>query len=246
MQGVYDLLGASHGKGRNDDLAVLIKGFANQPADVVVRIGLGRMFPVSVGAFHLKEIDILDHLRVAQDFVPAAPDVSTEQVAEPAVPFADVEDDLCGTQDVAGVPERHGHAVGNRKGAVVVQSDKLADGLFGILLRIERFNGRLPEFGSFAGDKLGVRALDLRGILEHDAGQIACGEGAVNVPGEPLAAEIGQVAAVINVRVAQNHRVDAFGLERQSTVSFQGVRPASLIKAAFQKKPLPVDFEQVH
>jgi len=90
------------------------------------------------------------------------------------------------------------------------------------------------------------QAADFRRVFEHDAGQIAGGKGAVDVALEALAAEVGQIAAVVDVRVAQDHGVNLPRVEGKAAVTLGGLLAMPLEQAAFEQEPLAVDLDQVH
>jgi len=122
----------------------------------------------------------------------------------------------------------------------------LADGLFGIGCRVERFDRRLAMLGAFPGDERGIVTLNLRRIFEHDRGEIPCRERAVNVAVVTLAAEVRQVAAMIDVRVAQDDRVNLFGIERELAIALDRFLAFALEEPAFEEKAVAVDLEEVH
>ena len=134
-------------------------------------------------------------------------------------------------------------ATGN--GPIVVDADKLPDRFVGIRRGVKRFDGREALLGALLGDERGVIPLDLGRILEHDAGQVARGERAVDVPLEPLAAEVGQVATVINMRVAEDDRIDLLRVERKVTVSLDGFSAPPLEEAALQQQSLAVKLKEI-
>ena len=218
----------------------------HQPADLGVGVGLGRMLARAIGALDLQVIHVLHRLRVAQDVVVAAPDVAAEEIAELAPVLADVQHHLRRAQDVARVAEGDRDAVGHRERAVVVDADKLPDRLLGVGGGVKRLDRREALLGALLGDERGVIALDLGRILEHDAGEVARGKGAVDVSLEALAAEVRQVAAVIDVRVAQDHRVDLLRVEGEVAVALDGFAAPALEQAALQQQPLAVEFQEIH
>ena len=91
-----------------------------------------------------------------------------------------------------------------------------------------------------------VLLLDLGRVGEHDAQQVARRRRAVDRPGEPLADERRQVAAVVDVGVAEDDRVDLVGVEREVAVALPGLLAAALVQAAVEQDLVVADFEQVH
>src|SRR5581483_12478326 len=72
------------------------------------------------------------------------------------------------------------------------------------------------------------------------------GEGAMDVAGVTLPAEVGQVARVVHVRVAEDDGIDLFRIERKTTIAPGRFFPMALEKAAFEQQFFPVDLEEIH
>ena len=80
---------------------------------------------------------------------------------------------------------------------------------------------------------------------QHDLAEVAGGEGAVDVSPEALLDEVRQVAAVVDVRVREDHRVDLRWVEEEVLVALVAVLAPALVEAAVEEDPLAVDFEEV-
>ena len=245
MEGINDLLRAADGEGGDDDLAFALEGLEHELADLGIGVGFGGMFARAVSALDLEIIHVFHGLRVAQNVVVAATDVAAEQVPEPAPVLADVQHHLRGAEDVAGVAEGDGHAIGDREGAVVVDADELADGFVGIAGGVKRLDGREAPFGALLGDEGGVVALNFSRVLEHDAGEVARGEGAEDVALETLTAEVRQVPAVVNVRVTEHDGVNSLRVKGEVAVALDGFAAVALKQAAFEQEPLSVELKQI-
>src|ERR1051326_6036190 len=83
-------------------------------------------------------------------------------------------------------------------------------------------------------------------ILQHDRGKVPRGEGAVDVARVALAAEVGEIAAVVNMRVTQNDAVKGLGVEGKIPVPLDRLVAFALEQAALEEEPSSVDFEQKH
>ena len=66
------------------------------------------------------------------------------------------------------------------------------------------------------------------------------------VAAETLAAEVGQIAAVIDVGMAQQDRVNLLGVKGKLAVALDGFRALALEQAALQQQLLTVELEQKH
>ena len=76
--------------------------------------------------------------------------------------------------------------------------------------------------------------------------QVARRRRAVDRPVEALADERRQVAAVVDVGVAEDDRVDLVRVEREVAVALPGFFAAALVQPAVEQDLVVADFEQVH
>src|SRR5206468_7830483 len=120
--------------------ARLVQRVAHEPGHFVVGVLSGRMLPVPIGAFDLEAVHILDRLRVAQNVVVASADVAAEKKAACAARFMNVEDHLGGAQDVTGIAEGYSDAVEHGKYAIIVDGNKLANGLLRVAGGVKRLD----------------------------------------------------------------------------------------------------------
>ena len=70
--------------------------------------------------------------------------------------------------------------------------------------------------------------------------------GAKNIPLKTLLHEIREIAAMIDVRVAQHGHVHLSRIEWEIAVAIVGLRTAALIQAALQQNSFMVYFQQKH
>src|SRR5437588_9347746 len=145
-----------------------------------------------------------------------------------------------------GITEGDGNTIGDQKRPAIVDGDELADRLFGIGVAVERFDRRKILFGPLLGNVLRVSALNFRRIDQHDAGQIARGIGAVNISIISLAAEIGKIAAMIDVRMAEYHRVESARIKGEVAIALHRFVAPTLKQSALEEDLLAIDFEKVH
>ena len=219
VQRIDDLLCAADRESRDDNFALAVESLAHELSDFFVRVMRVRMLASAIGALDLQIIDIFHWLRVAQDVVIASANVAAEKITKLACVFANVQYHLGGAQDMACVAKGNRHAISNWKGTIIVDGNKLPDSFFGISGGVERLDRRQAVFGAFLGDKGRIVALDLGRVFEHDAGQVARGKSAVDVAIESLAAKVGEVAAMIDMRMAENHGIDGLGIEREVAIA---------------------------
>ena len=144
---------------------------------------------------------------------------------------------------MTGIAKSSGNTVDDRDGTVVVDGHELTNGLFSILGRIKRLDRRLAFLRPFFGDILGVSALNFGGIFEHNRGEIARGERAVDVSVVALATEVWQIAAMVDVRMAEDNGIDLLRIERKIAITLDGFVTFALEQAAFEEEALLIDFE---
>ena len=87
--------------------------------------------------------------------------------------------------------------------------------------------------GAFLGHVLRVVLLDLRRVLQHDRRQVTGGEGAIDVALEALTAEVGQVPAMIDMRVAENHGIQVGRFEGEIPVPLDGLVAMPLVESNY-------------
>jgi hypothetical protein len=88
--------------------------------------------------------------------------------------------------------------------------------------------------------------LNFGGVLQHYGGEVARGEGAVNIAEVTLAAKVRQIPAMVDMRMAEHNGVELARVEREVTVPLDGLAPFALEQAALEQEPLPIEFEQEH
>ena len=111
---------------------------------------------------------------------------------------------------------------------------------------VKRLDGRLMFFRAPFGDEERVLLLDVRGVNEHDAAQVARGVGAMDRAVVALLGEVRQVAGMINVRVAQDDGVHLLRVEGKTAVAVGGFLAVALEEAAFEQQPFAVDLDEIH
>lgn len=245
VERVKNLLGASDGKGGDDDFAVMFQGVVDDTADAGIDIGEWFVVAVAVSAFHHEVVHVMGDFGVAEDVVVAAPNVTAKDEARATAVFFEVEDDNGGTEDVAGVEEGKGNAGEDGGWGGVGEWGKLAEAGEGIGLCVEGLDGGERLFGAFFVDEDSVLFLDVRGVQEHVVTEVGGGFGAMDFAVETVATKDRDDATVVNVGVAEDHGVDGGGIEGEFGAVFDGFVAMALIKAALDQEALAIDFEEV-
>ena len=86
----------------------------------------------------------------------------------------------------------------------------------------------------------------MRRVFQHNSRQVARGVCAENVPGIPLLHEVGEIAAVIDVRMTQDSDIHLGGVKREIRIPIIGFRPAALVQAALEQNSLLIHLQQEH
>ena len=244
---VEELLGAFDGEGGDDDAGAAAADAVDDFADVVGGVGGVLVFAAAVGGLHDHVVDVFAAFGGVEEVVAGAADIAGEQEAE--VIFAgeviDVEDDLGRAEDVAGIDEGESDAFGDGEGAVVADGDELAEDVFGVSEGVAGGEELLVVAFAVFVEPLDVHFMDVGGVGEHDAAEVAGGGGGVDVAVEAVVAELGEVAAVVDVGVGEDDAVDLFGVEGEGAIAFHGLGAAALEEAAVEEDALAVDFEEV-
>lgn len=128
---------------------------------------------------------------------------------------------------------------------MISDGDKLPQALLGVLARVGRLQQRKAILLAMAIQPGDVAFMNVRGIWQHDAAQIARGWCGKDVAFETAFAEMRQIAAVVDVRMREHHHIDFFRIEREVAIALHGLVAMALIKTAIQQNALSVDFDEV-
>ena len=90
-----------------------------------------------------------------------------------------------------------------------------------------------------------VVLVNLRRVRQHDAAEVARRRRRVDVAGETAPAQMRQVAAVIDVGVRQQHRVDLLRIKGKLPVALQRLGASPLVEPAVEQQPRAIDFNEV-
>ena len=246
VEHIDNLLRAADGKCGDDDLAFSLESFKDDPGHRHLGIRADGVFAPAVRGFDLEIIHILNRLRVVQDFIAAPAHIAAEEVAELPAAFVHIQDHLRGAEDVPGIPEGRRHPLRHQDGATVADADELVKRLLGVGDRVKRRDGRQILFSALLGNKRRVLHLDTRRIHQQDAAEVAGGEGAMDVAGVALPHQVGQIARMIHVGVAQYQRIHGRRIEREMFVPLLHLGAMALEQSAFQQDLFAVDLDQVH
>jgi hypothetical protein len=148
---------------------------------------------------------------------------------------------------MAGVAESNTDAAGDTDWLSVIDGLEMGEDGLGILSGIERHFGERPfsalRFVAFAF-VLGVFFLQLGAIEQDDSGYLGGGLGAEDSALESLAYQLGQQAAVVQMRMCQQDRIDALRRHRKG-VPVPHPEMSFLVKSAIDEQPRSIGLEQM-
>lgn len=245
MQKVNHRLGPADRECRDDHLAASLGRPSHDLPQSVGGLVDWLVGVSAIGALADEQVARWNRLRIAEDrqFRPA--DIARE--GQPSFPrrTVDADGDRRRSEQVAGVGERRLEPLAHRDpGAVpdrleAVQGSKHVPGVEqGLDLRLVRT--------AFAVQVGGVLPLDLGRVPQHDRREGAGGRRAIDRAGESAADEVREVAAMIDVRVAEDHRIDVLGPEGKFPVAVEALRPPALEQPAVEQDRFPAGRQLVH
>ena len=242
-----DVLRALEGERRDHEVAAGIAHAVDLRGEQPRRVLLGRMEPVAVGGFDEQVIGLRRKGGVLKDgHVPSA-DVAGENDRGFLPVPPDDDPDERSAEDVADVIERRLDSVGDADRLAVLRRREAALARARVLDAVERRFGMLdrPAFLPMPV-LLEPRALFLqpRGVLEDEPRDLGGGRGAVQPAAESFAIELGEEAAMIEVRVREKGRLDRIRRDRKR-LPVARLELAFLAEAAVHEEPGAVRFEQV-
>ena len=146
--------------------------------------------------------------------------------------LCDFEFDGGGTEQMPGVPEARANARCDPDPFAIAHGPELREARLRVLGRVDRLHGVLAALFVAAIELRDFAFLDVAGIGQHhraEIGRCGCRE---NGAGVAVLDELRNEAAVIDMRVRQDHRVDIFRREREGPVVQLLLRLGSLKHAA--------------
>ena len=174
---------------------------------------------IAVGALHDHDVSRAVAFRVAQDRRVVLPDVAAEDDARASSLLLELQPHAGGAEYVAGVAVRQGHPWKDFGRTTIRHSLELLDRLVRVHSGEQRIGKAarvsIAVFGLFTAVAFRLALGHEGAVREQDARKVAARRGRVDRSAEPALAQQRQPSAVIDVRVAQHHRVDRFGSERK-------------------------------
>jgi len=175
----------------------------------------------------------------------AATEIAAEREPQFLAGFFEIEHDHRRAQHVTGVEPCRRDAVDDRHRSVVRNRCEMAERCCCIRLRVERRDGRQALLGVELRDEGGVLLLDVCAVEEHDPAKVSGRIRAQNLAGKAGLGQNRYDAGMINVRVAEQHHIDARSIEWEAGILFDRFSTTPLIHAAFDEDEATIDFQQM-
>ncbi len=201
------------------------------------------MIAIAVGGLDEQMVAVGQRLGVGQDRAGAATEIPREQdrlaTALPAQPHLDHG----GTEDVAGRVEPQRNVVVDVEGAVQRRRAQCRQTPAGLLLGVQGLGGIVLAVASLVGPAR-VFFLQVPGVGQQHAAQIAGRLGGEHAPFVASQAEDRKVARMVEVGVGQNHEIELGRLERRCRPVPQAEFLESLEQPAIDEHAEAVVLEQ--
>ena len=218
-------------------------------AEVVLEAALdvrgGRVVAVAVGAFRHERVHALHGLRVAQERRVALPEVAREEQAAALAPLVVVERDGRRPEDVPGVVEGGAQAGDDLARLAVGQRPEERHRVRHVLEVVEQLEGLLALLAARLVHVLHVARLEERAVAQHHFAQVARGGRGVDRAAVAGLHERRDAAAVVDVRVGEDDRVDLLRRERHRAVRLERLLAVALQQAAVHEDAMAVVFDRM-
>ena len=203
------------------------------------------MDPIPVGGFGDDEIRTGNLMGIIQNGYIGLAHVPGEDQLGLLPVFFDHQVHQGAAQDMAGHPEAEGDPRVQFHIFIIVVGNEMLQGQIGIIRRIQGFHGRFPSPEPFPGGDFRIGFLDVPAVRQQDLTQFFGNRRAVDEALEPFLDQPGQQAAVVDMSMAQDHRVNFARIEGKRLAVQVPDQFGALEHSAVQQDLFSVDFQQV-
>jgi len=244
---IQHLLRALERKAGDDEIAAGGVRGVDDLCDLTLYVFAAAMYAITVGGFHEDVIRLPDVGRVANDRAVGPAHVAGKEHAAPFAVDAGADTDDRRAQDVAGLAEHGVDVFGDLHDLAVLDRREQRERRLRVFGRVQR-DFRIRAFAPLAlvtlALVLGVLFLDLGRIQHDDSRDLRRGGRAVDPSLETVLHQLRQQTAMIQVRVGQQHRVDA-GRREVKRLPVPCLELTFLIQTAVHEKACAVDLQKV-
>ena len=244
---IKNFLGPFDGEAGYDDVSAGGAGFVDDAGERFFDFKGVRMFAIAVGRFDDDVIGVFKEGRVAEDGFVFSADVTGEDNGALGSITSGFKFDHGGAEDVSGVVKSCLDGIGDIGGFFVFNRSIEFGAFLGVFGIVKGHDGArssatffLMPF-EFVG---GVFHLQMGRIEQDDLGDFGGGLGAEYFTVEAVLDEFGQIAAVVEVGVGQEYRVDGRGRYGQGIpVSIEEL--SFLVESTIDENSCVVGFDEV-
>ena len=207
----------------------------------------GRMEPVGVGRFNNEDVRARRVLVVAEyRLVRLAEVPRKQQPVVVTVVGADIELDQRGAEDMPGVEELERHPSAYLARLVHVGRHEQLHQRVDVAFFVKRLEQLLAFPAAPLVDVFEIALLEKARVAQHYVAQIGRGLPCEHPSAEPLPDELGEVPAMVYVRMGENYVVDLGRIDREVPVLLERLFAMSLVQPAIEQYPLSVRLDQMH
>ena len=209
---VEERLRAADGKRRDDEVAAAVHRLVDNLDErrlLVVEL----VQAVAVRRLRDDEVGAVDDRRVAQERLVRLAKVAREDELRLLVALLHVDLEDSRAEDMARIAEEDAQVVRQAQFLVVRDGRELLERVHRIVDAVKRLNRLIAAPPPLAVHQLRIRLLDVRGVGQHDPDEVTRRLRRVDRSLEALAHELWHEAAVIDVRMRQEHAVDVRRVE---------------------------------
>ena len=214
---VEERLRAADGKRRDDEVAAAVHRLVDDlderrlfVVELVQAVAVRRLRDDEVGA--------VDDRRVAQERLVRLAEVAREDELRLLVALLHVDLEDSRAEDVARIAEEDAQVVRQAQLLVIGDRRELLERVHRIVDAVERLDRLIAAPPPLAVHQLRIRLLDVRRVGQHDPDEVTRRLRRVDRPLEALAHELRHEAAVVDMRMRQEHAVDVRRVERELLV----------------------------
>lgn len=220
MEKVDHGLCSADAKGRDEEFTSASDGLSDDLAEVVSGLVEGFVEMSTIGGFAEDEMGRGNRSRGTEDGDARSAQVAGEGEGTRSGGGVEAKVDHGRTEQVSGLVEGGVDAGSHLEGSVIRDGFEAKEGAVDVGSLVEGFDLRFAR-SPLTIEILGIFFLNFGGIAEHHGDQGACGRSAVDRAEEALLDEVGQIATVIDMGVAEQDGSEVTGSEGEGTVLAQ-------------------------
>ena len=242
---IEQFLRAAHGKAGDDHVAALVKGRLQHGGQLTQVVGLGAVAAVAVGGLHDEVIGMAGVGRILDERLVLVADIAGKHDDfRRTARLRNAQRDGRAAQQVAHVGKAHLDtplgAVEQGLPCLIGAWHELLHDVLGVLDRVVRLDHFRAAAHGLTVFPLGLLLLDVGGVLEHDAAEVAGDLGGIDRAAVAIFVQVRDASRVVDMGMGQQQGLIGAGGIGQVGV-FVDVAP--LLHAAVHQKAVPCGFD---